>query len=111
MTPLLILGPSTPEMDRVEVWAKTNRVRYTFTYTVRGSRACIGQLEWGFFYPGEDWEYFPETFAHIRVGCDVPCPNGVEVINVEARVQDVQDAVVGAHSRSIRKAAINMMGG
>ena len=106
MTPLLILGPSSPEMDEVEAWAKTTRVRYTFTHTVSGSRACVGQLEWGFFYPGDDWQYAPDFFTHIRVGCDVSCPDGVEVIDIEARVQAVQDAVVGVHLRSIRDAAI-----
>jgi hypothetical protein len=65
----------------------------------------------GFFYPGDDWQYAPDAFTHIRVGCDVSCPNGVEVIDVEARVQAVQDAVVGVHLRSIRDAAIHTMGG
>lgn len=111
MTPLLILGPSTPEMDQVEAWAKTTRVRHTFTHTGSKRRACAGDVELGFFYPGDDWQYALYSFTHIRVGCDVPCPDGVEVIDVEARVQAVQDAVVNVHLRSIRDAAIHTMGG
>ena len=108
MIPLLILGPSTPEMDRVEAWARAAKIRYTHTYADDGTgcRAYVGDTAGGFFYPGDDWQYFPETFAHIRVGCAVSCPDGVEVIDVEARVQAVQDAVLGVHVRSIRDAAI-----
>ena len=103
MTPLLILGHSTPEMDRVEAWAKTTQIRHTFTHTVKGRRACVGQLEWGFFYPGDDWEQNPDSFTHIRVGSDIPCPDGVEVIDVEARVQVVRDVVASVYSRSLYK--------
>lgn len=111
LIPLLILGPSTPEMDQVEEWAKTTRVKHTFTHTVKGRRACVGQLEWGFFYPGDDWEQNPDSFTHIRVGSDIPCPDGVEVIDVEAQVQAVRDVVASVYSRSIRDAVIGGVDG
>lgn len=105
MTPLLILGPSSPEMDEVEAWVKTSGVRYTLTHAsgVPRRRARVGDQVGGFYYPGDHWQYFAVTYVHIRVGCDVPCPNGVEVIDVEARVQVVRDVVAIVYSRCLYK--------